>query len=78
MLLIVRKSNGKYDPPSPYLTMMNEEAMQRSGVTQIMRQIGTGKFRSDLAVRTTEQSIIGVITTGKVLPPPIKSKLFVV
>jgi hypothetical protein len=29
----------------------NEEAMQRYGVNQRMRQLGKGKFRSGLAVR---------------------------
>ena len=34
----------------------NEEMMQRLGVTQQMRQMGTGKFRADLAVRSTAQA----------------------
>ena len=33
-----------------------EETMQRLGVSQEMKQIGTGKFQSDLAVRTTPQA----------------------
>ena len=33
----------------------NEETLKRWGVTQTMRQLGTGTFRSDLAVRITPQ-----------------------
>jgi len=33
----------------------NEEVMQRCGVNQVVRQIGKGKFRSDLVVRSTNQ-----------------------
>jgi AraC-like DNA-binding protein len=34
----------------------NEEVMQRCGVNQVVRQMGAGKFRADLAVRSTEQA----------------------
>ncbi len=34
----------------------NEETMRRCGVTQEIRQSGKGKFRCDLAVRSTEQA----------------------
>jgi AraC-like DNA-binding protein len=34
----------------------NEETMQRLGVNQIVRQLGRGTFRSDLALRSTEHA----------------------
>ena len=34
----------------------HEEAMRRLGVNQQIRQLGKGRFRSDLAVRSTEQA----------------------
>ncbi len=52
----------------------NEEEMQRNGVNQEVRQIGTGKFRSDLAVRSTEQADLFVDRFNKAvlinLEPP--------
>jgi len=45
----------------------NEETIQRWGVNQVMRQIGTGKFRSDLAVRSTEQAELYVDRFNKAI-----------
>ena len=52
----------------------NEETMQRWGVSQEVWQIGTGKFRSDLIVRTTPQAELFVDRFNKAvsmhLEPP--------
>ncbi len=34
----------------------NEETMRRYGVNQELRQLGKGRFRADLAVRSTAQA----------------------
>ena len=53
----------------------NEEMMQRCGVNQVVRQIGRGKFRSDLAVRSTKQADLFADRFNKAVsiylePPP--------
>ena len=44
-----------------------EETMKRWGVNQEMRQLGTGKYRSDLAVLATEEAELYVDRFSKAL-----------
>ena len=53
----------------------NEEAMRAFGVTQEIRQLGTGKFRCDMAVRSTAQAVLFADRFNKAitsyLEPPV-------
>ena len=53
----------------------HEETMRRLGFETVMRQVGTGSYRSDLAVRRTEQADLHAVRHNKafwnLIQPPV-------